>query len=89
MFSGVEIEKNTVVSTWFIVNSNFWVQHDFISSAVKKKASDIPVSSRDVTYQTLPGREEPNYSRTGRVWYVTSRLGTGMSLTFFAVSAVA
>ncbi len=32
---------------------------------------------------TLPGREYFNYSRPGRVWLVTSRLGTGKSLTFF------
>jgi len=27
-----------------------------------------------------------NYAQPGRVWYVTSRLGTGRSLTFFTVS---
>ncbi len=48
-----------------------------------KKVSDIPVPSRDVTCQTLPGREYSFYYRPGRVWLVTSRLGTGMSLTFF------
>jgi hypothetical protein len=48
-----------------------------------KKTSDIPVPSRDVTYQTLSGRESFKYYRPGIVWYVTSRLGTGMSLTFF------
>ena len=42
----------------------------------KKKISDFPVSSRDFTNQTtLPGH--------GRVCLVTSRLGTGKSLTFF------
>ncbi len=43
----------------------------------EKKVSDIPVSSRYVTYQTLSGWEELNYScpftiflflPTGRVW---------------------
>jgi hypothetical protein len=48
-----------------------------------KKVGDIPVSSRDVTYQILPGREKLNYSRLGRVWLVTYRLETGMSPTFF------
>jgi hypothetical protein len=41
--------------------------------------------SRDVTNQTLPGREQFKYSRPGRVWSVTSRLGTGKLLTFFTV----
>jgi hypothetical protein len=36
----------------------------------KKKVSDFPVPSRDITYQTLLGRELLNYSRPeGRVWY--------------------
>jgi hypothetical protein len=34
----------------------------------KKKVSGFPVPSRDVTDQTLPGRELLNYSRPGRVW---------------------
>jgi hypothetical protein len=33
-----------------------------------KKVSEIPAPSRDVTYQTLPGRGKLNYSRPGRVW---------------------
>jgi hypothetical protein len=44
-----------------------------------KKVNNFPVPSRDVTYQTLPGREYLNLG----VWEVTSRLGTGKSLTFF------
>ncbi len=48
-----------------------------------KKVSHFPVPSRDVTDQTLPGREKLNYSRPGRVWSVTSRLGTGKRLTLF------
>jgi hypothetical protein len=39
----------------------------------KKKVNDFPVPSWDVTNQTLPGREYLNYSRSGRVWLVTSR----------------
>jgi hypothetical protein len=49
----------------------------------KKMVSDFPGPNLDVTNQTLPGREKFNYSRQGRVWIVTSRLGTGKSLTFF------
>ncbi len=48
----------------------------------KKKVGDFP-PRRDVTKQTLPGREQKNLSRPGRVWLVTSRLGMGKSLTFF------
>jgi hypothetical protein len=48
-----------------------------------KKVSDFPVPSRDVTNQTLSGGEQFNYSRPGRVWLVTSQLGTGKSLAFF------
>ncbi len=36
-----------------------------------------------VTNQTLNCRELLNYSRPWRVWLVTSRLGTGISITFF------
>jgi hypothetical protein len=50
-----------------------------------KKVTDFPVPSRDVTNQTLPGWEY--YSHPGRVWLVTSRLGTDISLNFFAVYA--
>ncbi len=32
-----------------------------------KKASHFPVPIRDVSYQTLPGREKLNYSQPGRV----------------------
>ncbi len=52
---------------------------------IVKKFIDFPVPSRDVTDQTLPGRERLNYSRPGRVWSVTPRLGTGKSITFFTV----
>jgi hypothetical protein len=50
-----------------------------------KKGNNFPVLSRDVTNETLSGRELFNYSRPGRVWLVTSRLGTGKSLPFFTV----
>jgi hypothetical protein len=49
----------------------------------KKKVIIIPVLSRDATNQALPGRELLNYSRPGRVWLMTSRLGTGITITFF------
>jgi hypothetical protein len=45
----------------------------------------FPVPSRDVTYQTLYGRKLLNYSRLGRVWLVTSRLGAGKIIIFFKV----
>jgi hypothetical protein len=51
-----------------------------------KSVIDFPVPSRDVTnqfYQTLPGGEYFSYSWPGRVWLVTSRLGTVKLLTFF------
>jgi hypothetical protein len=48
-----------------------------------KKVTDFPVPSRDVTNQTLSGREKLKYFRPVRVWLVTSRLGTGKSPTFF------
>ncbi len=48
-----------------------------------KKVIVFPVPSRDATNQTLPGWEFLNYSRRGRVWLVTSRLGTGKTITFF------
>ncbi len=51
----------------------------------KKKVSDFPVPSRDVTNQTLPGRESFYYSRPGRVWLVTPWLGTVKFLPFFTV----
>ncbi len=44
--------------------------------------------SLDVTYQTLPGRELLNYSQPGRLWLVTSRLGTRKTMTFFTVLEV-
>jgi hypothetical protein len=40
-----------------------------------KKVIVFLVPSQDVTNQTLPCREILNYSRPGRVWVVTSRLG--------------
>jgi hypothetical protein len=48
-----------------------------------KKANYFPIPSRDVTNQNLPGQEQFNFSQPGRVWLVTSRLGTRKSLTFF------
>jgi hypothetical protein len=48
-----------------------------------KKVIVFPVPSGDVINQTLHGRELLNYSRPGRVWLVTSRLGTGKTITFY------
>ncbi len=49
-----------------------------------KKVIVFPVPSRDVINQTLPGRELLIYS-SGRVWLVTSRLGTGKTITFYFI----
>ncbi len=46
-----------------------------------KKVFNFPVPSRDVTNQTLHGREK--FSRPGRVWSVTSRLGEGKIVKLF------
>jgi hypothetical protein len=54
-------------------------------STLLKKIIVFPVPSRGVTNQTLSGRELLNYSRPGRVWLVTSRLGTGKTIIFFTV----
>jgi hypothetical protein len=43
----------------------------------KKKVTNFPVPSRDVTNQALPSLDLLNYSLPGRVWLVTSLLGTG------------
>ncbi len=48
-----------------------------------KKDCHFPIPSRDVTDQTLPGREYFNFSRPGRVWSVTSRLGNGKIVNLF------
>jgi hypothetical protein len=50
---------------------------------VVKKVCDFPFLSWDVTYQTLPGRNNLIFSRPGRVWFVTSRLGTRKPETIF------
>ncbi len=49
----------------------------FVDCTVTKKVIVFPFPSRDVTNQTLPGLEYFHFSRTGRLWLVTSRLGTG------------
>ncbi len=48
----------------------------------KKRLSLFP---SPVNNQTLPGREQFNNSWPGRVWLVTSRLGTRKMITFFTV----
>ncbi len=72
---------------WICVMCNVWWHEEQtpsrLSVTLLKKVCHFPVPCRDVTYHALPGREYFNYSRLGRVWYLTSRLGTGKSLTFF------
>ncbi len=51
--------------------------HVPVDTCTLKNVSDFPVPSRDVANRT-----NLNYSRPGRVWLVTSRLGTGKSETF-------
>jgi hypothetical protein len=50
------------------------LDEEMLSCDIKmvKKVSDLPVPSRDVTNQTLPGRVQLNYSWPGIVWLVTS-----------------
>jgi hypothetical protein len=50
-----------------------------------KKVIVFPVPSRDVTNENLPGRKLLNYSRPGRIWFVTSRLESGKRYPFFTV----
>ncbi len=52
-----------------------------VDSCTVKKVSHFPVPRRDVTDQTLSGREKFNYSCPRRVWSVTSWLGTGKRLS--------
>jgi hypothetical protein len=67
----------TNVCQWLIYFTLYWCLQ------CKKKVIVFPVPSRDVTNQTLPGLELLKYSRPERVWLVTSRLGTGKTITFF------
>ncbi len=65
-------------------SQNFWIFWNFYTwGTLLKKVNDFPISRRDVTNPTLSGRKLFNYSRPGRVWLVTSRLGTEKWLTFF------
>ncbi len=67
----------TVVSTfkmyckrhYFLLSFLFWYYYRLGNTQLKtlyKKIKDFLVPSRDVTNQTLPGREELNYSRPER-----------------------
>ncbi len=58
--------------------ASFASQFCHYASTLSKKVIDFPVTSRNVTKQSLPGQEQLNYSPPGRVW-----LGTGKSLNFF------
>jgi hypothetical protein len=44
----------------------------------KKVNGGFPVLSRDVTYQTLPGREQLNYSRPGRAFFIVLNQRSGI-----------
>jgi hypothetical protein len=46
-------------------------------TALKKKVIDFPVLRRDVTNQTLTGRELLSYSRPGRDWVKDIPAGDG------------
>ncbi len=50
----------------------------------KKKISDIPAPSREVTYQTLPDRWYLNNSRPGRVSYTSIPTGDGNIAKLFS-----
>jgi hypothetical protein len=51
-----------------------WAARYWNSHTVKKGYRVSRTCSRDVNYQTLPGRELLSYSWPGRVWLLTSRL---------------
>jgi hypothetical protein len=53
-----------------------WQNKSLMCAYTVKKFIIFPVPSRDVTNQL-------HYSRPGRVWFVTSRQGTGKMITFF------
>ncbi len=70
----------------------FWsAQCNFFSSLLHttlvKKVSNFPVPMQPgCHWRNSPWvRNDSNYSRPGRVWSVTSQLGTGKRLTFFTV----
>ncbi len=54
----------------------------------KKNLSYFPSPAGMSLTKTLPGRELLNYSLPGRDWLVTSRLGTGKTITFFTVYSI-
>jgi hypothetical protein len=64
---------------WSILIKKGSVTHISLRLHSKKSLVIFLSLSRDVTNRTRPGREY------GRVWLVTSRLGTGKLLTFFTV----
>jgi hypothetical protein len=51
----------------------------------KKQVRDFPVPSRNVTNQTLPGREHLNYSWESLVSDIPAAWGLEKPLTFFTV----
>jgi hypothetical protein len=54
----------------------------FVPYTLTKKITNFPIFSRNVTYQTPPGREKLNYYRPGGFWLVTFRLVTRQPRTF-------
>jgi hypothetical protein len=52
---------------WEYINGIFLQCEALGKDYTVKKINDFPVPSRDVTDQTIPGREKYNYSRPGRV----------------------
>ncbi len=54
----------------------------------KKKLSIFPSPARTLLTKLSMARNNQYFSRPGRVWSVTSRLGTGKSIIFFTVYTV-
>ncbi len=79
-----------ICGNYSIFNSAYGsLQHLFdsllLGYTVKKRLAIIPSpAGMSITKLSL-ARNNKIFSRTGRVWLVTSRLGTGKSLHFFTV----
>jgi hypothetical protein len=77
--------SQTISIIWLAAPFPFERNAELTESALSavKKVLVFSDPSWDVTDQTVPDRELLKFSRPGRVWLVTSRLGTGKTLTFF------
>ncbi len=63
---------------------NWRLIHGYKMIHCKKRLAIFPSSaSMSLTKLSMAGYNLIDYSRPGRVWLVTSRLGTGKSLTYF------